>query len=215
MDDVITFLEKRIDVSELNALEIFGRAGDWHTTVYANRVKSLQVWEIDKKWKNILKKNLPNAKIKILDSIKTIVENLEPSKFDLIVIDNPMNTWGTKKEPNLYCEHFDFIKHIGNIIDKEAILIFNINKNPFGYDKFTEWKKRREKFYERNRTSKLSLRFLIWFYKKLFLKIGYKTVFQKIFKRHEYSDYFVFFLRKNQIVKFGFLKFFMPGNFLH
>ena len=197
MDDVITFLEKRIDVSELNALEIFGRAGDWHTTVYANRVKSLQVWEIDKKWKNILKKNLPNAKIKILDSIKTIVENLEPSKFDLIVIDNPMNTWGTKKEPNLYCEHFDFIKYIGNIIDKEAILIFNINKNPFDYNKFPEWKKRREKFYERNRTSKLSLRFLILFYKKLFLKIGYKTVFQKIFKRHEYSDYFVFFLRKN------------------
>ena len=197
MNDVITFLEKRVDVSKLNALEVFGRAGDWHTTAYANRVKSLQVWEIDKKWKNILKKNLPNAKIKILDSIKTIVENLEPSKFDLIVIDNPMNTWGTKKEPDFYCEHFDFIKHIGNIIDKEAILIFNINKNPFDYDKFLEWKKRREKFYKRKRTSKLSLQFLILFYKKLFLMIGYKTIFQKIFKRDEYLDYFVFFLRKN------------------
>ena len=215
MDDVITFLEKRIDVSELNALEIFGRAGDWHTTVYTNKIKSLQVWEIDKKWEKSLKKNLPNAKIKILDSIKTIVENLEPSKFDLIIIDNPMTTFGTKKEPNLYCEHFDFIKNIGNIIDKEAIIIFNINKNPFDYDKFPEWKKCREKFYERKRTAKLGIRFLIKFYKKLFLKIGYKTVFQKIFKRHEYSDYFVFFLRKNQIVKFGFLKFFMPGNFLH
>ena len=197
MNDVITFLEKRVDVSKLNALEVFGRAGDWHTTAYANRVKSLQVWEIDKKWKNILKKNLPNAKIKILDSIKIIVENLEPSKFDLIVIDNPMNTWGTKKEPSFYCEHFDFIKHIGNIIDKEAILIFNINKNPFDYDKFLEWKKRREKFYKRKRTSKLSLQFLILFYKKLFLMIGYKTIFQKIFKRDEYLDYFVFFLRKN------------------
>ena len=201
MNDVITFLEKRVDVSKLNALEVFGRAGDWHTTAYANRVKSLQVWEIDKKWKNILKKNLPNAKIKILDSIKIIVENLEPSKFDLIVIDNPMNTWGTKKEPSFYCEHFDFIKHIGNIIDKEAILIFNINKNPFDYDKFLEWKKRREKFYKRKRTSKLSLQFLILFYKKLFLMIGYKTIFQKIFKRDEYLDYFVFFLRKNQAVK--------------
>ena len=94
-----------------------------------------------------MKKNLPNAKIKIQNSIKTISENLETSKFDLIVIDNPMNTWGTKKETNLYCEHFDFIKHIGNIIDKETILIFNVNKNPFDYDKFPEWKKRREKFY--------------------------------------------------------------------
>ena len=117
MNAVITFLEKRVDIAKLNALEVFGRAGDWHTIVYANRVKSLQVWEIDKKWKNILKTNLPNAKIKILDSIKIIVENLEPSKFDLIVIDNPMNTWGTKKEPNFYCEHFDFIKHVGYIID--------------------------------------------------------------------------------------------------
>ena len=197
MNAVITFLEKRVDIAKLNALEVFGRAGDWHTTVYANRVKSLQVWEIDKKWKNILKKNLPNAKIKILDSIKTIVENLEPSKFDLIVIDNPMTTFGTKKEPNLYCEHFDFIKNIGNIIDKEAIIIFNINKNPFNYDEFPEWKKRREKFYGRKRTSKLSPRFLIKFYKKLFLKNGYKTVFQKLFRREEHLDYFVFFLRKN------------------
>ena len=197
MGDLITFLEKRVDISKLDALEVFGRTGDWHTTVYANKIKSLQVWEIDKKWKNALKKNLPNAKIKILDSIKTIVENLEPSKFDLIIIDNPMTTFGTKKEPNLYCEHFDFIKNIGNIIDKEAIIIFNINKNPFDYDKFPEWKKCREKFYERKRTAKLGIRFLIKFYKKLFLKIGYKTVFQKIFKRHEYSDYFVFFLRKN------------------
>ena len=54
MNDVITFLEKRVDIAKLNALEVFGRAGDWHTIVYANRVKSLQVWEIDKKWKNIL-----------------------------------------------------------------------------------------------------------------------------------------------------------------
>ena len=197
MIDVIAFLEKQVDISKLDALEVFGRAGDWHTTAYANKIKSLQVWEIDKKWKNTLKKNLPNAKIKILDSVKTIVENLEPSKFDLIVIDNPMTTFGTKKEPSLYCEHFDFIKNIGNIIDKEAIIIFNINKNPFDYDKFPEWKKRREKFYERKRTSKLGIGFLTKFYKKLFLKIGYKTVFQKIFKRHKYSDYFVFFLRKN------------------
>ena len=197
MGDLITFLEKRVDISKLDALEVFGRTGDWHTTVYANKIKSLQVWEIDKKWKNALKKNLPNAKIKILDSIKTIVENLEPSKFDLIIIDNPMTTFGTKKEPNLYCEHFDFIKNIGNIIDKEAIIIFNINKNPFDYDKFPEWKKCREKFYERKRTAKLGIRFLIKFYKKLFLKIGYKTVFQKIFKRHEHLDYFIFFLRKN------------------
>jgi len=196
MNDVIIFLEKQVDVSKLHALEVFGRGGDWHTTVYANKVKSLQVWEIDKKWKNILKKNLPNAKIKIRDSIKTIVENLEPSKFNLVIIDNPMNTWGTKKEPDLYCEHFDFIKNIGNIMDKEAIIIFNINKNPFNYDKFPEWKKRREKFYERKRTSKLSPRFLMKFYKKLFLKNGYKTVFQKLFRREEHLDYFVFFLRK-------------------
>ena len=52
MNDVIIFLEKQVDVSKLHALEVFGRGGDWHTTVYANKVKSLQVWEIDKKWKN-------------------------------------------------------------------------------------------------------------------------------------------------------------------
>lgn len=197
MNNVITFLQKRVDVSKLDALEMFGRAGNWHTTAYQNKIKSLQVWEINKEWKNALEKNLPNAKIKILDSIQTIVKNLEPSKFDLIVIDNPMNTFGTKKEPDQYCEHFDVIKNIGNIIDKKAIIIFNINKNPYNYDKFPEWKKHREKFYERKRTAKISHRFLIKFYKNLFLNIGYETVFQKIFERHEnHLDYFVFYIRK-------------------
>ena len=42
MNDVIIFLEKQVDVSKLHALEVFGRGGDWHTTVYANKVKSLQ-----------------------------------------------------------------------------------------------------------------------------------------------------------------------------
>ena len=77
MGDLITFLEKRVDISKLDALEVFGRTGDWHTTVYANKIKSLQVWEIDKKWKHPISKrcikklifSLPNRDI---TSIKQI-----------------------------------------------------------------------------------------------------------------------------------------------
>ena len=45
-------------------------------------------------YKKCLQKNLPNAIIKIQDSIKSILEYKLKKKFDLIVIDNPMNIFG-------------------------------------------------------------------------------------------------------------------------
>ena len=102
MKDVINILKKNdIILKKMDALEVFGRAGDWHTVAYANKVKSLEVWEINRDWKQDLKKNLPAAKIKILDSVKTILEKNNLSKFDLVVIDNPMNTFGSKIGTNV------------------------------------------------------------------------------------------------------------------
>jgi len=81
-------------VRELNlkgnkALEVFARDGSWQTIQYAPSYKTVECWEIDPKYKKDLKKNVPNAKIKICDSIKQIDKCR--SKFDLVVVDNPQN----------------------------------------------------------------------------------------------------------------------------
>ena len=117
-------------------------------------------------------------------------------KYDLIVIDNPQGCFGVNSE---YCEHFDIIPHICNLLHLEGILVFNINKNPFGLDNFPEWKKRRSRFYGRKRTDKLSIKWLLSFYKKIFYKEKYEILFsfsvsRKDFKHNEYLHYLVYCL---------------------
>jgi hypothetical protein len=47
------------------------------------------------------------------------------SKYDFIVVDNPQNCYGPKLK---YCEHFEVIPKIARLLDKEGIIIFDINK---------------------------------------------------------------------------------------
>jgi len=201
--EIVTILEhKGIKFETLNALEMFGRAGDWVTTLYGDKVRSLEVWEIDKKWERKLRKNLPYATIRILDSIYTVKQNKNLPKFDLIVIDNPMNVYGPKNNPTKYCEHFDIIKYVGNLIDNEAIIIFNVNKKPFNYEKSRLWKKRRECFYGAIDASNISLEFLFNFYKELFSNIGFTTKFHLNIERHmPHLDYFVYKLKRMKKTK--------------
>ena len=73
INNVISILENQgIELNKLSGLEMFGRDGTAHVTAYAEKVRALEVWEIDKKWEADLKNNLPNAKIKIIDSVNQI-----------------------------------------------------------------------------------------------------------------------------------------------
>lgn len=93
-------LERRgVDFGELRALEIFGRDGLDHTTTYANRVKSLEVWELDPKWHPVLVKNLPGATVRTVDSYAEVTRT--PDRFDLIMIDNAIGKNGDRYD------HFD------------------------------------------------------------------------------------------------------------
>jgi hypothetical protein len=205
-NELISKLENQnVNFNSLNTLEMFGRGGDWHTTIFQKKVKTLEVWEIDPKWKNELKKNLPNATIKIRDTIKTIKNEKNFMKYDLILIDNPMNTYGPKlndSDPGMYCEHFDVINHIDNIIDKQAIVVFNVNRKPFDYDKFPVWKKRREKFYGNTNTSDMKIDFLLKFYKKFFQELGFDTIFHENVVRVinlgiDITHYFTYKIKRN------------------
>lgn len=199
-------LERRgIVLEKLNALEMFARDGTWQTTFYANKVKTLEVWEIDPNWEKDLRKNLPKSKVRILDSIKNTQTYEKLSKFSLVMIDNPMNVYGDKDEnkQNRYGKHFDVIKNIDKIIDNESIVVFNVNRHPFDYDKFPMWKNRREKFYENLYSGNMTRDFLFDFYEKLFKNINLQTLFKfsvdrKLNDKLDTVYYFVYNLKKLQ-----------------
>jgi hypothetical protein len=191
-----------VDLSCFDALELFARAGDWQTTEYASKVRSLEAWEIDPSFLPKLQKNIPSAQIKILDSIRELEEksaDLLPTA-NFIVIDNPQNCYG---ENSIYCEHFDVFKNLKKIIKKESIVIFNVNRKPFLYENFPNWKKRREEFYQCKNTEELSVDFLLDFYEQYFSSIDFIvkdkfSLFRESFSGIDYLYYLVFTLNPKE-----------------
>lgn len=201
MNEVINILKKEnIELKKLNAIELFGGTGKTDSII-SNHFKSFEIWEIDDEVKDELNKNIGNAKIVFCDSIKRLESTEKLSKFDFIILDNPMSVFGERN-----CEHFDIIKNIGKLIDDEAIIVFLVNKKPFFYNKLRIknelWKKRRKEFYGDVDITNLSTDFLMNFYKELFLNIDYDTIFSKSISRHKpHLDYFVFKIKKKVKIK--------------
>jgi len=198
-ESIIDFLENKIDLENFKAIEIFGGEGV-NDSIFSKYAKYFEIWEIDSSLESELNKNVPNAKIKFCDSIKTLNENNDFGFFDLILIDNPMSVFGEKLE---YCEHFDVIKNISKLIDKETIIIFLVNKKPFfkkNQQKNIFWKKRRKLFYGNLDTTDLSIDFLLNFYKELFRSFGFDTVISKNIPRHTpHLDYLIFKLKRKNV----------------
>ena len=203
MNHVFDFLKSEgVPLEKLRAIEVFGGIGKTDV-VLAKNVKMFEIWEIDEKLKPQLEKSFPNAKIKICDSIEILNKTKKIQKFDLVLIDNPMSVFGTKKNSFEYCEHFDIIKNIGKFMDKQAIVIFLVNKKPFFSNKLKKknmlWRKRRQLFYGNVDANNMSVQFLTSFYKELFRNMGLITIFSNIIPRHNpHLDYFIFMLRKNE-----------------
>lgn len=175
-----------IDLSAMDALEFFAREGDWQTTAYADKVKTLTVWEINPRFEENLTRNLPDAKVVIGDSFE-LAQTTRPI-YDFIIFDNPMGLYGG------HCEHFEALSLVKNLLDAPGIVIFNVNHNPFNIDKQPEWSRRRKEFYG---WDKVDIPFLIDFYRDYFRKLGYETNFSFEQKRTDYMSYLVFCLDEN------------------
>ncbi|HID0816208.1 hypothetical protein [Clostridium botulinum] len=110
--------EKNMNIGSFRVLEVFGGRGEYHTLDYCNKVRSLDVWEINGQLEADLRRNLPKANVKIADSFKEI--SSINKKYDMIVIDNSPGVYGG------HCEHFDLLPQVYNVIKDEAILILNV-----------------------------------------------------------------------------------------
>jgi|TARA_B110000196_G_C21153068_1_gene671063 hypothetical protein len=187
---------KKVDFKQFETIELFGRDGSWQTSEFAKIVKSIEIWEIELKWEEKLKK-IPNSTIKIKDSISALKSEINLPKFDLILIDNPMNIFGKEKN----CEHFEVFQNIKKIAKNDVLVIFNVNRQPFDYEKFPLWKKRRNEFYGDIDTSDMKIKFLIEIYIKKFLEIGFNTIFctnavRVFYEGIDMTHYFAYKLKK-------------------
>jgi len=179
------------DMSQMDALEFFAREGKWHVLSYADKIGSLEAWELDDNFEEELRKNLPMASVKIGNSFELarLKQNQNQNKFNFIVIDNPQGLYGANND---FSEHFEAIELIPLLMKNKAIVVFNINSKPFDYDKKLDWQKRRNIFYHVDDASVLSKSFLMAFYKNFFEDLDLNVNFSWIEPRNDqYLSYFV------------------------
>lgn len=205
MEKILERIKKNgTKLENLDSIEVFGRAGNWHTKIFSEVVKSLEIWEIDSKWEMELQKNFPKAKIRILDSISTLQKVEISTKYDFVVIDNPQNLFGPKNFDDIpiYCEHFQILKELNKILT-DGYVIFNVNIKPYNYQKLLMWKKKRDEFYGVKNTDNLELNWTLNFYIKLFKTMNYIILDKFSIKRgtpnlDETLYYFIFKLKSVQ-----------------
>jgi len=175
--NVVSFLSSRgVSLSDMTALDFFAREGDWQTAYYAPLVKQIHAWEINPLFEENLRKNLPqSAKIVIGDSHKMSMETNE--RFDLIVLDNPLGCYGEK-----YCEHFDAIDCATTILKDFGVIVLNVKTQPYNFEAFPDWKKRRDQFYQID-SSSIQIEFIDQFYRKKFRSLGFEVEFSHLTRR--------------------------------
>jgi hypothetical protein len=125
----------------INALELFGMHGLWHTRDYVGRCSSLEFYELDPTYAAYAARTLPNADVVVADSIETVkTGRLRRDKYDFVVSDNPFRApYGRG-----YAEHFDlFPELLAHIDDGVLILVFVPSRTEFS----DEHARLREKFY--------------------------------------------------------------------
>lgn len=118
-----------IQLADLDALEMFGGRGDFVTKYYADKVRSLEIWEIRPELEAQLQRDFPQATVKITDAFKEIYTTTH--RFSLVVIDDPVFIVMQRT----HYEHFDLFPQLFHILQPSAIIALNL---VFDYSKAME-----------------------------------------------------------------------------
>ena len=119
---LVADLKRRgVVLARLRALDVFGGHGRTQTVDFAAEVASLEAWEVCARKEESLRRNLPNAEIKIVDSFVEI--KTTDRKFGFIVVDAPNALFGENDER---CEHFDLFADVMRLADPPAIVVLNV-----------------------------------------------------------------------------------------
>jgi len=157
-------------------LELFGADGLRHTLDYSRLVRSLDIWEMDEKYLPGLRKNFPNAQIKITDTFKEI--QTTSKTYDFLISDEPGQVFGQRNE---HCEHFDLLNEsIFRIVRPSVVIVLNAVPEPLKqcpaadqYISYPGYLKARERFYETDHPERISIEEMIPAYRRVISANGF------------------------------------------
>jgi len=129
-------------IDDMKCIELFARKGDWHTKELFKDSKDITLLEVDKNYLEDLKSNFPHAEIYQTDSVDW-TSKIKSKKYDIVSIDNPLGCYGK------YCENFEIIHNIHNLLANDSVLLVNIVPRPYdtGFGIPLDWDTRRCRFY--------------------------------------------------------------------
>jgi len=176
-------LARGVELSSLRALELFGGRGAYHTLDYASRILTLEVWEINPLLESELRRNLPMAKIRIVDCYAEIKQTT--GRFDFLVVDNPMSVYDG------HCEHFDLFPDLFRVACDETIVLLDVipslpqsarNKYPYIFNE--EQRRRRRAFYQTDHPDNVPLESMVAAYRRHAESAGFDLKWSFAVRRH-------------------------------
>lgn len=189
MQKVLRGLRRRgVAFDTLNAIELFGGCGKRHTLDYAGQIAHLEIWEIDPTCEPTLRRNIPDATVRIVDSYEEIRRTAD--HFDLIVVDNPAS------EFDGHFEHFELFPDVFRLAVGSAVIVINVipkispvtlKKIPNLFNK--EHLAARSHFYETDRPEDISWAQIVSAYDARAKRAGFAMEWNFWVKRH-----FVYYL---------------------
>lgn len=135
------------------------------TRDYAPFVNSLEAWEIEPSYERTLRKNLPEAIVRMVDSYEQLA--VTESQFGLVVADTWTEMFGG------HCEHFELFPKVFRALDDSAILILNIMPVWKVGQYKNEHLRRRRDFYQREDVANIPIDSMVGVYEKLAKQNGF------------------------------------------
>jgi hypothetical protein len=183
-----------VELGSLNGIELFSGSGKRHTLDYASRIGRLEAWEIDPTCEAMLRRNVPNAAIRIVDTYQEIRRTSE--HFDLIVVDNPATMHGG------HFEHFDLFPDLFRLAGDSAVVLINVipriaantpTKFPNIFDE--RHLAARRQFYKAEQPENLSWTDIVSAYRQCAQAAGFEWEWSIRVRRH-FVYYFAFKIRR-------------------
>jgi hypothetical protein len=185
---------RRLD--SLSVLELFAQVGNGHTIEYSNKIRSLELWEIEPGFAPILRKRFPEATVRSVDSYARL--QTTPTPFDIVIGDAPVSEHGGRYE------HFDIFPDVFSWLTDEAFLIVDITPfvtvearqaYPRAFD--DNHMKARSLFYRTDRPDHIQPSVMAAHYCALCEAAGWKVFDSLIEPRKEVLSYLMIGLRRN------------------
>ena len=145
LTEIFEWLEAReVRPADLHGLELFAGDGRRQVEHYADRLASVELWEIDPECSRVLQARYPLARVRTVDSIHALATEDDLDRYDFVAVDNPLTIFGPDGR---YCEHFEVLPHLHRVLAPRAVVLLDLVPRPYGARQQPEWMARRSAFY--------------------------------------------------------------------